>query len=66
ISFYFNAEPPLFYIDEFTREEYSLLKNSKVLKSDYSFTKEKNCYNIGAEYDCIDFIGKKCAILQEN
>lgn len=66
ISFDFNAENPLFYIDEFTREEYSLLKNSKVLNAAYSFTKEKNCYNISAEYDCIDFIGKKCAILQEN
>ncbi len=57
---------PLFYIDEFTDEEYHALKNSLIIDVKYSFRVNEDSYNISAYYDCLDFIGKKSVILQEN
>ena len=56
----------VFYVDEFTRKEYSDFKNTLLINSEYKFSKETDGYKINAEYDCIDFIGKKSIILQEN
>lgn len=56
----------VFYVDEFTRKEYSDFKNTLLINSEYTFYKETDGYKIEAEYDCIDFIGKKSIILQEN
>lgn len=54
------------YVDEFTKEEYKLLKNTLITNSDYSFSVAGDGLKIKADYDCIDFIGKKSVILQEN
>lgn len=61
-----DATEIIFSIDEFTKAEYEKFKNSLIVNSEYSFSKEKDGYNIIADYDSIDFIGKKSAILQEN
>ena len=57
---------PIYNIDEFTAEEFSMLKNSLIINSDYSISATNEAYDITAEYDCIDFIGKKSLIFQEN
>jgi len=61
-----NTDLAVFYVDEFTEKEYSTFRNTLLISSDYTFFKEKDGYYIKAEYDCIDFIGKKNVILQEN
>ncbi len=56
----------VFYVDEFTCKEYSDFRNTLLISSKYAILKESDGYKIKAEYDCIDFIGKKSIILQEN
>lgn len=62
----YDISSVVFYVDDFTEKEYSLLKNTLISSADYSFSKEKSGCTIGAEYNCIDFIGKKSVILKEN
>ena len=56
----------LYALDEFTKLEYSSLKNTMIISSDYKIIREDYGYSITAEYECIDFIGKKSNILKEN
>ena len=56
----------LYIINCFSKSEYDRFKNTLVLSSEYEFSIESDCYNIKGEYECIDFIGKKIDILQEN
>ena len=65
-SEHLNENSIIFHIDEFTAKEYSSFKNTLILSSNYNVITEKDGYSIEAEYDCIDFIGKKIAIFQEN
>lgn len=53
-------------IDEFTENEYKNMKNTKIIAADYKINNEGNGCKISAEYECIDFIGKKSDILKEN
>lgn len=53
-------------IDDFTEFEYTSMKNSRIISTDYVISTESDCYKISAEYECIDFIGKKTDILKEN
>ena len=53
-------------IDEFTELEYKNMKNTKIISADYEIRRHNNSYNITAQYECIDFIGKKSNIFKEN
>lgn len=56
----------IYCIDEFTKAEYNEFKNTYIINCDYKISSVKSGYNINGNYNCIDFIGKKSAILQEN
>lgn len=56
----------VYYIEEFTEDEYSSYKNTLIINSQYSIDCYEDRYCFRAEYDCIDFIGKKNIILKEN
>lgn len=53
-------------LDEFTKQEYETMKNTLIINSSYKLNNSSEGFNINAEYECIDFIGKKSDILQEN
>lgn len=56
----------LINIDKYTSDEYYELKNSKIINADYKIKADNNEYFIEGIYDCIDFIGKKAAIITED
>ncbi len=53
-------------VDEFSRLEYEKYKNTLITSAEYKITHSNKGAKISSSYECIDFIGKKTDILQEN
>lgn len=53
-------------VDYFTADEYATLKNSRIINAEYQFQKKNNGCSINGIYSCVDFIGKKSPIINEN
>lgn len=52
--------------DEFTELEQNKFKNTLITSVEYNLKNTHGSTSINSDYDCIDFIGKKIDILQEN
>ncbi len=52
----------LVHIDNFSSEEYSKFENTKILNSEYKIKIKNGKFIIKADYNCVDFIGKKTPI----
>ena len=61
-----SAQSHICCIDDFSAKEYECFKNTLILNSDYNIESDKNNTKIKSEYTCIDFIGEKYIISQEN
>ncbi len=53
-------------VDAFSTQEYSQLKNSRIITFDYEINSTRKNYSVTANYKCIDFIGEKSEIVKEN
>lgn len=61
-----NENHMIYCVDKFSSDEYERFRNTYVINSEYTFSEKTDGANISAEYECIDYIGKKSIIFEEN